>query len=364
MTTTLKLIDDKENKFDTVKTFELKSFPMCVNTGNKLMKIDDFLKIPTFPTNRDVESRAKKQVALLTKPMHKHVEVDLLKYTGPTVTVPALFQHGEEYCLDANTRQYNWKKHYTDKQVVNPQTTCIPVPKEVLVRTYEINDPYEAIELYNIIDSIDAVETKSDKVTGAFRAKNLLGNFTNAKIKNGQIGGALRVACPYGNKVSYKTEGVNNLFDQVEKVRDALVGMDKKDAPGKGHFHVQPAIGMALLAGTAMDCDNTWLDAVEKLRSSKVKDLIKIGEKLEDSPNTAINALIKGNICNPLVPMVHNALPYDIGYGQNPMVVLNYLAYCWQCIINDEKPEETITEQTIRNCYLALLIQAWGEVKE
>ena len=358
----IKMVPSEVFQFDTVKTFELKSFPMCNNTGNNTLGIQEFLKIPTFPANRDVEKRARKAVTRLTNAMHKHVEVDLLHYTGPTTSTPAFFQHGETYVLDGNTRKFVWNKHYTDKQVVSPKTTCIPVPKEVLYRTYEISDAYKACELYNSIDSIDAVETKSDKVTGAFRAKNLLGNFKNNKIKNGQIGGALNIACPYGNKSLFKVLNVETLFDQVEKVRDALVGMDKANAPGQGHFHVQPAIGMGLLAGFKMDCDNTWQDAVTTLARTNVKELINDGSQLEDSPNTAINALIKGNIYNPV--NVHNALPYDIGYGQNPMVVKNYLAYCWQCIIDGVDPAETITEDTICNSYSKLLNRVWENVED
>lgn len=358
--TQLNIVTNEEKKStDLTETYQLKSFPMCNDTGNDLMKIDDFLKIPTFPANRDVESRAIKAVTRLTTAMHKHVEVDLLHYTGPTTKKPAFFQHGSTYVLDGNTRQHIWRKHYSDKQVISTKTLTIPVPENVLVRTYDIDDAEEACKLYNIIDSVDAVETKAHKITGAFRAKNLLGTFKNVKIKRGQIGTALNIAVPYGGKIGYCAPHVTDLFDQVEKVRDALVGMDKLDAPGKGHFHINPATGMALLAGMAMDCDDTWLDAVNKLATTNVKELINDGNTLEGYENTATNALIKGNICNPLVPMVHNALPYDIGYGQNPGVVLDYLAYCWRCIIDHVDPAETITKDIILNSYMDLLREVW-----
>ena len=338
-------------EFAEEKTFELTDFPMA--TEVKTMRLDEFLKVPTFPINRDVESRAKKAVTRLTNPMHKHAEVDLLHYTGPTTTVPAFFKTGSTYVLDGNTRQHCWRKHYAEGQIVNNKTTVIPVPKEVAVRTYEINDPYEACALYYIIDSVDAVETKADKITGAFRAKNLLDRFKNPKLKKGTIGTALNVGCPYGGKSLMQTPKVKDLLDQVGVLTDPLIQMDKLDAPGKGHFHVQPATGMALLAGIKMDCSQEWLQAVEELADV---DLKLVNYENREYSHPVIKALIDGNVNNPVG--VHNALPYDIGHGQNPAIVLNYLAYCWNCYINDKDLPETISESDISNAYYEL----WADV--
>jgi hypothetical protein len=332
--------------FDDV-TYEIQDFPMPAETTK--MALDDFLQIPTFPINRDVESRAKKAVSRLTKAMHKHAEVDVLKYIGKTTTKPAFFKHGQVYVLDGNTRKDVWKKHYTEGQVVNTRIQSIPVPAHVLVNTYEISDPYEAMALYYIIDSVDAVETKADKITGAFRAKNLLERFKNPKLKKGSIGGALNVGCPYGGKSLMQTPGVKDLHDQVEILEETLIHMDKLNAPGRGHFHVQPATGMALLAGVAMDCSDEWLSIVDELCSADLKLWHYAEHKFS---NEAVEALLRGNVENPVG--VHNALPYDIGYGQNPAVVQNYLAYCWNCIIKGEKAAEDITEETIANAYYEL----------
>jgi len=65
---------------------------------------------------------------------------------------------------------------------------------------------------------------------------------------------------------------------------------------------------------------------------------------------------LRGNVENPVG--VHNALPYDIGYGQNRGLALNYLAYCWNCIITGEEIVEDITEEIIANAYYAL----WAKV--
>ena len=58
------------------KTYEIKKFPMSKDFAS-LMKLDDFLKIPTFPANRDVERRAKRAATRFVTPMYKHAEIDL-----------------------------------------------------------------------------------------------------------------------------------------------------------------------------------------------------------------------------------------------------------------------------------------------
>jgi hypothetical protein len=338
-------------EFEETKTFELTDFPMASEVTT--MSLDNFLKVATFPINRDVEHRAKKAVTRLTKAMHKHAEIDLLYYTGPTTTTPAFFKQGSTYVLDGNTRQHIWRKHYQEGQVVNSNTTNIPVPKNVAVRTYEINDPYEACSLYYIIDSVDAVETKADKITGAFRAKNLLERFKNPKLKRGTIGTALNVSCPYGGKSLMQTPGVKDLLDQVGILEEPLIQMDKLNAPGNGHFHVQPATGMAILAGIKMECSQAWIQAVEELADA---DIRLFGYEDKEYSHSAIEALLRGNVQNPVG--VHNALPYDIGHGQNPAIVLNYLAYCWNALIKDEEVSESVSEADIANAYYEL----WASV--
>ena len=336
------LLEDEE-----VNTYVKQDFPMP--TENKLITLEDFLRRPTFPINREVEFRAKKAAERLSSAMHKHAEVDLLHYTGPTTSQPAFFRRDETYVLDGNTRQYVWKKHYIDNQIVNTNFKQIPVPSQVLSRVYTVDDPYLACKLYSIIDSPEALETKNHKITGAFRAKNLLDRLKNHRLKKGHIGGALKIAVPYGGKSLMQTPGIKDLFDQVDIVKEVLVNMDKLDAPGNGHFHVQAATGMAILAGVAMDCNDEWLGVINELATTKIK---LYGYEDNKFSSSAVEALVKGNVQN--VVGVHNALPYDIGYGQNPAIVQNYLAFCWNCIINGTEVPEDITESTIANAYYML----------
>src|SRR6056300_202191 len=347
MNKNLELVTNDLFDVNEEKTYEIKKFPMSKDLAS-IMKLDDFLKIPTFPANRDVERRAKRSATRFVTPMYKHAEVDLLHYTGETTSKPAFFRKDTTYVLDGNTRQYAWKKHYIENQVVNNNVKTLPIPEQVSVRVYEIDDAYEACKLYGIIDSMDAVETKADKITSAFRANNLLNRFTNFKVKKGQIGGALNVSAPYGGKSYFQTPGVEDIFDQVAMVADELSYIDKLDAPGRGHFHVQVCSGIAMLAGKAMDCSDRWIAIVEELANFQLKDY-----DITTFSGKEVDRLCEANVYNPVG--THNALPYDIGYGQNPSIVLNYLAYVWTCIIDNKTIVPDINEKTIANAYSKLL---------
>ena len=106
-----------------------------------------------------------------------------------------------------------------------------------------------------------------------------------------------------------------------------------------------------MLAGKAMDCNSRWLSIVEELVKFKHKEY-----DITIFSGNAVKALCEGNVSNPVD--IHNALPYDIGYGQNPAVVLNYLAFCWNCIIKGTEMPKDITEVTIANAYYEL----WANV--
>jgi hypothetical protein len=359
MTSKTKLNLVNNDLFETDPIFTLVDFPSRKQADT--LPIKDFLQIKTFPLNRDVEKRASKTTVNLTTPMHKQNEIDIAIYTGSTVTEPAYFQKGEMYVLDGNTRQYIWKNRMNGN-MVNTKVKSIPIPKNVVVNYYEFDDANEAYSVYKIIDSADAVETKPDLITGAFRAKNLLGNFKNKKMQRGSIGTALNTACPYGPRAIYEVIQpieVTNLNEQVTVLQDVLVAIDKLDAPGKGVLSTQLSLGIAMLAGVAMGANNTqWLEAVETLRdynSKNQQDVI--------ASNDGIYYLIKGqeeNICG---KEFKNALPYNTGLFNDRKTSLDYIAYCWTKIINDEEMAVP-SKIDVKNAYVNLLRQAWDNVDE
>jgi len=344
-------------EFSEETTATLTDFPMP--SGTEPMAVEDFLKLPTFPLNRAVEDRARKIAPLLTKPMPTHVCVKAIRYTGPTVKEPGLFKNNQLYMLDGHTRSYLWATHLRGN-VVSRNTTWIPVPKFVQCTIYETNDPWEALALYNTIDSPDSVETSANKITGVLRAVNMLDKVKNLKIKKGQITGLLKYGAPFGSKNIYQIPGVQNAIDQMNLIKEPLTYMDKLDVCGKGHFHVQVTMGIAVAAGIAMDCDSKWIDAVHQLASVDIK---KYDGHLSDP---ILNALVLGNCTNVLG--IHNAMPYDIGIGQNPHIVTNYLSYLWLRLIEDDYDDDfdvySLTELDINNSYLKLLGRAYEGDKE
>jgi hypothetical protein len=334
------------------ETCVVEDFPM--SSDGTIWPIDNFLDVPTFPVNRKVEIRAKKQAPLLTKKMHKHSEVDILHYTGKTTNEPAYFKQGSYYVLDGNTRQYCWKRHYREGQVVDKGTTVIPVPRNVNVRIYTMDSAQDAVDLYYTIDSPDAVETKGDKLTGAFRAEQLLDKFRNKKLQKGQIAGAMMIAAPFGPKQQFATPDVDDIFSQTKVLRDGLVEMDKADA-FTGHFHVQPTIGMALLAGHIMDYSDKWISAIECLTKINVNETESLNE--DDFEHLALYYLAKGNGENLIAEK--DALPYKTGIGQKPFVVKNYLAYMWMMFINEDENISLDYDRHMRNAYSDMLHTAW-----
>jgi hypothetical protein len=335
------------------ETCKLIDFPMSSDATT--WTIDEFLDVPTFPINRNVEIRARKQAPLLTKTMHKHSEVDILHYTGKTTNEPAYFKQGSYYVLDGNTRQYCWRRHYTEGQVVDKGTTVIPVPKKVNVRIYTMDSAKDACDLYYTIDSQQAVETKGDILTGAFRSQNLLNTFNNKKLVTGKMAGAMMIAAPFGPKQHFQVPDVDNIFDQTRVLKDGLVEMDKANA-FVGHFHVQPTIGMALLAGVIMEHNERWIAAIERLARINVNNTEDLG--FDDFEHQALYYLAKGNGENPIKEK--DALPYKTGIGQKPYVVKNYLAYMWMKFINeDENISLDYKDKEMRNAYGDMLDIAW-----
>jgi hypothetical protein len=341
---------EKDNLFELIDFPSVKLLDDDGNPMVRTMDIEHFIKMSPFPANRDVEARAKKAVIRLTTPMHKHNEVDILYYTGPTVTEPAFFKHNTYYVLDGNTRKYIWESYLTGT-CVHPKVTKIKIPNTLVYNRYDVNDADEAIALYYTIDSAEAYEKKPEKVTGAFRAQNLLGNFTNKKMKSGAIATAMNSACPL-----VTTKGVfgvaEDLFDQTTMLRNVLIDIDKLDAPGKGVLSTQLSLGVAMAAGVVMDTNNRWANAVERLINPEVaKDIL-----IDDD---GIFWVSEGNERNVLEGEINNALPYNTGLFNNRKACLDYIAYCWMQYIDNIPMYDPPTAKQISNAYDKLLHRAW-----
>lgn len=348
----------------------------------KTMTLNEFLEIPPIPINRDTYQRRKSVVRNLQQPLPKHNEVDIIHYRGDTVFKPAHYQKDNYYVVDGNTRQDIWRQTVQFGRVIDPNIPQLRVPTHITANIYDICDPTEAEEFYYSIDSVEAVETKGHKITGGFRANDLLNRLTNNKMKKGNIGVALNLACPTVNQRGGNDlgiPGVEDVLDQVRILKDVIIALDKANAPGRGHYHVNPTLGITMMAGKAMETSSEWESLMSFLANGEdnldwkknanmdVDDFVKLAKNnfANDSvARSAVIALLVGNLHNNLSTKNRaNPLPYKDGFTNYPTLVKNYLSYVWLEFMdgNDFDPIN-ITETKIHGKYLELRNRAYSDM--
>ena len=318
-------------------------FPKGKDTGRP-MSIDTFLHTASFPANREVEERARKIVSLLANSkLPQHAEVDILHYTGPTVSRPAVFETGCKYVANANTRKHIWQS-MSHGIAIDKKVLHLEIPEEVYAREYETDDPYEAIQWYNAFDSQDSYETPKERVTCALRAQEMLPKLTNKKVRTGAIKTALSVACPF-EKAQYTVPGVHDIFDQVEKVKETITQIDKMGLPGKGACSTQLVLGVTMLAAENLGATNpSWINAAKRLATRD-----------NSITNDGIFWIIKACETNVMGQEMANALPFSMGLFNGRNDALNFISYCWSQYINDVKMTQAPEYDEIRNQYVDLI---------
>jgi len=111
------------------------------------MSTDDWLTVPDNPRQRDTErhwNRAKSRHLRESSETQRHVSM-------------ARTKSGSEWKLDGHTRSYAWERGH------------LPKPESLFVSVYIVKNEDEAKDLYEQFDAMDAVETTTDRLTGAFR---------------------------------------------------------------------------------------------------------------------------------------------------------------------------------------------------
>jgi len=352
------MTNSKLSVVDKIKTtkaedpiFTLQDFPAPFNHPTT-MSIDKFIAIPAFPVQRNHEQRASKLEPLLAKPMFGHNEVDVIVYRGETTLSPAPFKKDQEYVLNGHTRQHVWKSRMSGNML--SKTKHVPIPNTVVVNYYVFTDPQAAIDFYYSRDSLIAVEKKPDMVTGALRANNILANLQTSRIKKGLISTALDVACPWKPRAQFKVDSVESLIEQVGKMKESIVEMDKLSAPGQGAISTQYALGVAMLSGVAMEHDSRWITAINRLIENEPSDI-----------NDGIDWLIKASNSNPTGdPSLDNALPYNTGLFNDRGGLLDYVSFCWKSYIDNKKIDSGPARKDIINKYSDLLRSTWNQDSE
>jgi hypothetical protein len=129
------------------------------------MTLKEFVEMPCIEVQRAVEHRSKRVAKLLKKKWYiTHGEVAAVQYPD-----------GSRERINGNTRASLWADPNYDGEK----------PSHVNLTIYPVRDKEEAKELYYTFDSQEAVEKTRDKLTGYFRALNLV--FNTRRLATGGI---------------------------------------------------------------------------------------------------------------------------------------------------------------------------------
>lgn len=193
----------------------------------KRLKVSDWIRITDNPIQRDTEKHAAKAKHLL-KPLPIHAIV----YAAQLPDEPKDWAYENLVKLDGHTRALLWKRN----QVLHPP--------EVICNVIHVKDMEEAKMLYQTLDSKEALETVSDKVSGAFHEHNFVAQ--SSLLKAGYISSALRVAWAVMHDETFyrgggNLNGVTSTFDIYKAIAEfstelfALDGFNLKNgAAGAG----------------------------------------------------------------------------------------------------------------------------------
>jgi hypothetical protein len=162
------------------------------------MAVDEFIRIPDNPRQRDTERHAKKasrQHLAKLSPTHRYVAIATI--------------NGIPVCKeDGHTRSYLWKNGKLEK------------PSTVTAMCYEVESMAEAAELYTHFDNQAAVEGSGDRLFGATREVGLV--LTSPLLHKHDFTTALKCAHVMRPGVKLPSE-----YELVAMWRGVLVHLDK-----------------------------------------------------------------------------------------------------------------------------------------
>lgn len=137
------------------------------------MSVDDWIKTPDHPRQRDVIHHAGASHWREAKLAEGALKAHLCHVTGALLD-------GQLYKVDGHTRAYLWEKGVLKR------------PEEVVVTVYRVRDRQELLELYKAIDVFSAADTPRDKVAGALREQGF--NPRSQVVARGLLAEALHIA--------------------------------------------------------------------------------------------------------------------------------------------------------------------------
>lgn len=173
----------------------------------KRMSVSDWIKVQDNPIQRDTERHAAKAKHLLTPlPIH-------------AITYAAELPDGKLVKLDGHTRALLWKRN----QVKHPAM--------VECNLIAVKDIEEAKALYQTLDSKEAVESATDKISGAFGEHNFYPE--SGLLRGGGISTALRLVWNVLNHRAITGHGTTrlgyNVYEAVREFSNEIFALDAFD---------------------------------------------------------------------------------------------------------------------------------------
>lgn len=181
------------------------------NTRVELWPYEKMSKLKPVSINRDTESRLVKVTKRLEK---KYLPTHSVVYVGKALKSFGSYKKNEYFRLDANTR--------SDVYSVKPDLIP-PIPFTVIMFDFDNMDDVK--DVYYSIDSQDAVENSSDKMTGLLRDK--MYKPKSKLIQKGMFKRALDLACQYGHDKDGTYLHTSKHDVKLEHYWDELVYLDK-----------------------------------------------------------------------------------------------------------------------------------------
>lgn len=158
------------------------------------MKVSDWIKVKDNPIQRDTERHAAKAKHLLT-PLSIHA-----------IVYAAELPNGQLVKLDGHTRALLWSRNQ------------VKHPAEVEVNIIPVDSMDEAISLYKTLDSKNALETITDKVSGAFGEHNF--HPESGLMKRGSIANALNMCWTIWTTSDSKSPKSGQPFDLYAAIHE------------------------------------------------------------------------------------------------------------------------------------------------
>lgn len=135
------------------------------------MSVDEWIRIPPYPGQRDTEGRLRRALRYLGRPLESHAQVSM-----------AVFPDGWRCMLDGHTRSLAWR------------LGLIPRPERLWVSVYPVRNRNHARDLYNSFDNPMAADSASDYVFGALNESGILKKLKSPYLRSGRYMRALCMA--------------------------------------------------------------------------------------------------------------------------------------------------------------------------